>query len=169
MAYPFYPTGYPQYGNYFPQGYQPQQQIPQMVQSQTPSAQNPSPSGIIWISGISEAQMYPVAPNNAVALWENSGKVIYLKQADATGKPTMRIYDLVERTEPLSAPSSTADGKTPDYATKDDLGKIVGVVKGIDDIINSMRTDIDAMKSDMYGIAGKKKPTAKKEVVEDDA
>ena len=38
--------------------------------------QQQSPTGIIWVSGVQEAQLYPVAPNNAVALWENSGKAI---------------------------------------------------------------------------------------------
>lgn len=42
----------PAYGPYYP--YQ-----PQAVQQQ------PQTSGIIWISGLQEAQMYPVAPNNA--------------------------------------------------------------------------------------------------------
>ena len=87
MAYPFYQSPYQQFGGYYPQGYQPAAQ-PQMVQpqqmqpTQMPVAnQAPSTSGIIWVSGAQEAQMYPVAPNNAVALWENSGKLIYLKQA----------------------------------------------------------------------------------------
>ena len=114
--------------------------------------------------------MYPVAPNNAVALWENSGKTIFLKQADATGKPTMHVYDLVERTETVSTASDPqADKSSVPYATKEDLGKVVGVVKGIDDVISTMKNDIEAMKGDMYGIAGKKKPVKKAEVQEDDA
>ena len=56
------------------------------------------------------------------------------------------------------------------YATKDELGAVVGVVKGFDEILAGLRADIDTMKGDMYGIAGKKK-TARKtaEVTEDDA
>jgi len=167
MAYPFYQSPYQQFGGYYPQSYQPVAQ-PQMVQpqqmqpTQMPVAnQTSSTSGIIWVSGAQEAQMYPVAPNNAVALWENSGKLIYLKQADATGKPTMRIYELVERSESSCATSGTADEKTPDYASREDVAALAGAVKGI-------LGDIDQLKNDMYGVAGRKK-TAKKEVTEDDA
>lgn len=168
MAYnPYYPAPYQPYGSYLPQNYQ----MMQPAQPQQPPVQQPmnqTTSGIIWISGESEAAMYPIAPNNAVALWAKDGKTIFLKQADATGRPTLTVYDLVERKESASGDSSAADSKLIDYATKEDLGRIVGVVKGIDDVINGMKSDIDAMKSDMYGIAGKKKPV-KKEVVEDDA
>lgn len=170
---PAYP--YVSYQNPYQQSfYQPYQQQPimqpQPVQQQmSQQPQNYSPfvnqSGIIWISGPQEAQMYPIAPNNAVALWEKSGKSIYLKQADATGKPTITVYDLVERKDVNSFSDAPAENTT--YATKDDLAAVVGVVKGFDDIIGTLKTDIDTMKGDMYGIAGKKKP-AKKAEVEDD-
>lgn len=155
------------YGGWnIPQSYQGQpmmQQPVQPVQMQQPqTVQMQSPSGIIWISGMQEAQMYPVAPNNAVALWENSGKTIYLKQADATGKPTMRIYDLVERTENTSAAAGQHDEKAPSYVTKDELGTIVEAMK-------SLAGEIDTMKGDLYGVAGRKKTAKKAEVTEDDA
>lgn len=159
-AYPYYPV---QYGNpysYLPQGYQPMQQ-PQMMQNpqmQSQSQQSPTASGIIWVSGAQEAGMYPVAPNNAVALWEQSGKTIYLKSADATGKPTMKVYDLVERTDSISTASAVQDEKS--FATKDDVAALATAVKGI-------LGDLETVKGDLYGVAGRKK-TAKKEV-EDDA
>lgn len=172
MAYPYY--NYNPYQNYYQPNYQPiqnmnQPMMAQNVQSQAP-AQTYSPainqSGIIWVSGAMEAQSYPIAPNNAVALWEKSGKVIYLKQADATGKPTMTVYDLVERDQ--TASEGFGDQNT-EYATKSDLSAVVGVVKGFDELIGSIKSDVEAMKGDMYGIAGKKK-TAKKtpEVSEDE-
>lgn len=109
MAFPYYQQNYQPLGVYY-----------QQQQHQIPSG-----AGIIWVSGIQEAQMFPVAPNNAVALWENSGKVLYLKTADATGKPTLRIYDLVERTEMPSNASAVQDDKIPDYATKDEITAIL--------------------------------------------
>ena len=110
--------------------------------------------------------MYPVAPNNAVTLWNQNEAVVYLKQADATGKPTLKTYDLVERTQ--AAPTAS-DGKsvTTPYVTKDELSAVVGVVKGFDELIGNIKADIDAMKSDMYGIAGKKKTTARKPKAEE--
>lgn len=161
MAYPFTSYQNPYQQSYFPY---PQQMIQQQPQ------QNYSPivnqSGIIWISGESEAAMYPVAPNNAVALWTKDGKTIYLKSADATGKPSMKVYDLVERTETASDGASSSDVKTPTYATKDELSAVVGVVKGFDALIASMKSDIEKMSGDLYGIAGKKR--VKKAEAEED-
>lgn len=94
MAYNYYqPMGYtpmfqPQYQQM--QGNPVQPQIQQPVQAQ---------ATIIWVDGYNEAAMYPVAPNAAVALWDKSNPAIYLKRADATGKPSMQVYDLVERKE----------------------------------------------------------------------
>ena len=80
----------------------------------------------------------------------------------------MRVYDLVERAETPSESSEKADGKTDEYAKKSDLAAVVGVVKGFDELLGSLKSDIDTMKSDMYGIAGKKKAKKPVEVAEDD-
>lgn len=151
MAYPFYQPNYQPFSGYYPQTYQ---------QVQQPTQQNAQTTGIIWVSGAQEAQLYPVAPNNAVALWENSGKVIYLKTADATGKPSMRVYDLVERTEASPAVSGTQDVKTHDYATKEEINAITTAIK-------SITSEMEQMKGDLYGVAGRKR-TAKKEVTDDE-
>lgn len=103
MAYSYYPYQ----PNYFQppmpdqlaqlrqQQYQPMQQ---MTQQQAPS--------IVWVQSEMEAANYLVAPNSAVTLWDSNSPVVYLKQADASGKPSMKIYDLVERTQrPVQAPT----------------------------------------------------------------
>ena len=51
----------------------------------------------MWVDGIEEANNFYVAPNNAVQLWDKNSPCIYKKSADAAGKPTMQIFDLVER------------------------------------------------------------------------
>lgn len=77
-------------------------QQPQPMQTNmgplTPSG-GPQNNGIIWVSGKAEADGYLVAPNSAVALWDSNNPVIYLRQADSTGKPSTKVYDLVERTD----------------------------------------------------------------------
>ena len=159
------------YNPYFPVGYQPvyYQNPTQFNAYPTQSsvgATQPTQSGIIWVSGESEASMYPIAPNNAVTLWDKSGKTVYVKSADATGKPSMIVYDLVERTETPSDSVSASEDKLPAYATKDELSAVLSAIRGYDDTIGSIKADIDTIKGDMYGIAGKKKPTRK--VTEDD-
>lgn len=79
-----------------------QQVNSQTVQTSTPTAVPPAPpqnSGVIWVSGKEEADKWPIAFGCAVALWDANNPVIYLRQADSTGKPSTKVYDLVERTD----------------------------------------------------------------------
>lgn len=169
MAYP-----YTSYQNPYQQGYYPYQMMQQPMQTQPiqqpvqqapQTQQNYSPainqSGIIWISGLQEAQMFPVGPNSAVALWQKDGKTIYLKQADATGRPTLTVYDLVERAETAQDNGNGQDGKVSDFATKEELGVVVGAVKDYSVALNTIKADIESLKTDMYGVAGKRKATRK--------
>ena len=102
-SYPYY--GYQPYQMYQP--YQPPMadQLTQLRQQQFQPAQNvqqapqQTQSGMIWVQNEMEAANYLVAPNSAVTLWDSNSPVVYLKQADASGKPSMKIYDLVERTQ----------------------------------------------------------------------
>lgn len=113
----------PYYGNYMPNYYQPMQNyqpipmnqpsMPQnnqpqfQAQTQAPQTMPTNQPGIIWVPSEQAANEYLVAPNNAVALWDSNNPVIYMKQADASGKPSMKIYDLVERAQrPVQAPTA---------------------------------------------------------------
>jgi len=169
-AYPYYQTYPYPYQTPYPAYQQIQQPVPAQAPTFTPTvSQAASPiqqSGIIWISGEREAQMYPVAPNNAVTLWSQTEPVVYLKQADATGKPTLKIYDLVERVQ-TAEQATKAGAQTDDYAKKSDLAAVVGAMKGFDEVIGGIKSDIEAMKGDMYGIAGKNKRPARKQDTED--
>lgn len=175
MAYNYYPATYqpyifPQYQqNYqqMQQNYQPQQvQMQQPVQQQ-PQGQPTYNTSRIWVNGKSEADFFPIAPNTAVDLWDRDGKTLYQKRADATGKPSLIICDVTERTETPSDSSEAKDDKTLNYATKEELGAVVGAMKGFDGAIGSLRSEIENMKGDLYGLAGKKKSApAKKEEVE---
>lgn len=106
-----------------------QQQMPMMQTPQVP--QNPiAQSGVQWVSGEQEARNWMIAPNAAVALWDSTAPTVYLKQADASGKPTLKIYDLVERAEtPRTAPQE----KGVEFVTRkefDALAALVGEIKG---------------------------------------
>lgn len=84
--------------------YQPNmQQVPQ---------QQAAPS-IVWVQNETEAANYLVAPNSAVTLWDSNAPVVYLKQADASGKPTLTTYDLVERN---SRPAQAQQVPSVEYA-----------------------------------------------------
>lgn len=79
---------------YNPQQFNQSAHMPMQVQQQT---QPPMHNGFVWVDGIEEANSFYVAPNNAVQLWDKNAPTIYKKSADSTGKPSMQIFDLVER------------------------------------------------------------------------
>jgi len=88
---------------------------------------------IVWVPGSQAAFEYPVAPNSAVALWDSTAPVIYLKQADASGKPTTKIYDLVERTATAAPVSPTQAPQPPavEYATREQLDALAARVDAL--------------------------------------
>lgn len=93
-----YNNGIPDQGNRFAGQYQQNANFP--LQTTTPISapmQQPSNS-VIWVQGEEGAKAYMVAPGNTVQLWDSENPVIYLKSADMSGVPSMRIFDLVERT-----------------------------------------------------------------------
>lgn len=122
---PYYPQAMPD--NLMQMRQQMQPMAPQMPQApQNPVAQG----GVQWVSGEQEARGYLIAPNSAVALWDSTAPTVYLKQADASGKPTLKIYDLVERTE--TAPAAPQQ-KGVEFVTRDEfdrLAALVGEIKG---------------------------------------
>ena len=137
--------------NYFPVSYQPyyQPQLPTQTTYQN------TQSGILWVGNEQEAVSYPVAPNAAVALWGSSRPSVYIKQADASGKPTIKIYDLTERA--LNAPQGVSrdrESKDIEYATKSE--------------INAISRDFEALKEEIKILKKDIAKPRKKEVVEDD-
>ena len=124
---------YPYYGN--PSMPPMQDNLAQLRQQQMqaipPMPQNPLPqSGVQWVSGEQEARSWMVAPNAAVALWDSTAPTVYLKQADASGKPTLKVYDLVER---LASAPDTQKAPAAEYVTRkefDALAALVSEMKG---------------------------------------
>lgn len=126
---------YPYYQLPYQQGYQPQQFTQYNQQQQT--------SGILWVGSEAEAQSYPVAPNNAVALWDSTKPIIYLKQADASGKPTMKVYAIEER-----AAGVATQGPAADYAMKSDLDAIQAAIAAVKTDIKSIRRELKKKEDD---------------------
>lgn len=108
-----------------------QMQQPQMQPQMLQAPQNPvAQSGVQWVAGEQEARNWMIAPNAAVALWDSSAPTVYLKKADASGKPSLTIYDLVERTE---TPRTATQEKGVEFVTRkefDALAALVGELMG---------------------------------------
>ncbi len=131
---PYQPT-------YFPQPVP--DQLAQLRQQQMQPIQQPAPmqgqqvpqqtstgnggSGVIWVNDEQSALLYPVAPNSSVVLWDNNAPVVYLKQADATGKTSTQIFDLVER----HATVRTAQAANVEYVTREEYNALSARVEAL--------------------------------------
>lgn len=133
MAYNGFPATYQPM--YYPQQYQPQ--IPQQPAQQ-------QQNNIIWVSGEAGAKAYLVAPNTTVQLWDSEAQCIYLKSADASGMPSMKILDYSIRSQtPANGPvnGSAAQGISgQDYATKADVEALAGQ-------ITTLRAELDGLST----------------------
>ena len=128
MAYPYFNPYYPQP---MPDNLMQMRQQQMMQPAPPPVPQNPvATGGVQWVSSEQEARGYLIAPNSAVALWDSTAPTVYLKQADASGKPTLKVYDLVERAETASnAPQKPG----VEFVTREEfdrLAALVGEIKG---------------------------------------
>jgi hypothetical protein len=125
--------GFP--ATYQPMYYQPQYQTVQpsyVQQNQQGAQQNNS---IIWVSGEAGAKAYLVAPNTTVQLWDSEAQVIYLKSADASGMPSMKILDYTIRDmTPANGPVAASPASTinaQDYALRTDLDALAAQITAL--------------------------------------
>lgn len=114
-----YNNGFPiNYGYNVPQQPLIQQPVMQPYNQQVPQQD----SSLIWVLGEAGAKSFLIAPNKTVALWDSEAPVIYLKSADASGMPSMKVLDYKIRenkgTIPTAEPLKT---NTEDYVTKEEL------------------------------------------------
>lgn len=114
---------YPNYGGYT-QGFYPMPNQNQGI-NQNPQQSTPQNQGITWVQGESGAKAYIVAPNSTVVLWDSENPVIYIKSADMSGLPTMRILDWTERTAPQQPPIQKPAEKTEEYVTRQEFDEVV--------------------------------------------
>ena len=118
--------------NGFPATYQPVYYQPQYQ----PAQQN---SGIIWVSGEAGAKAYLVAPNTTVQLWDSEAQTVYLKSADASGMPSVKILDYTIRE--AAAPAQIASNANAQYVTKEEFETLYGQIKALKKQIDKLKGD----------------------------
>lgn len=118
------------YNNYYPMGYQnPYYQQPQQ-----------NASGLTWVQGEGAAKSYLVAPGNTVALFDNESQTIYIKSADASGMPSIKVLDYTFRD---STPLKAQNSAPTEFATKED--------------VESIRAEIESLRAKFGDVEGDKK------------
>lgn len=182
-----FPVTYPQMQPvppmYYPQQFQapvsqpPMQQPvaqPQPVQSQiTVQQAAPAPqtanNPIIWVQGEAGAKSFLVAPNTTVQLWDSENQTIYLKSADVSGMPSMKILDYTIRD---SAPANgqavanvtASDGKAPDFALKEDFALFQNELLALRSELASVKNELEGTRTDLDYVMTKRAAAKKREV-----
>lgn len=134
--------GFP--ATYQPMYYQPQYQVPYLQgtqMSQANQSQQIPNNNLIWVQGEAGAKSYLVAPNTTVQLWDSETQRIFLKSADASGMPSMKVLEYTIRDQtPANAPVAASTPQVtnpPDYATRAE--------------IEALAAQIDTLKAEIEG------------------
>ena len=109
---------YQDYNGFYPRfGGQP---IPQPQPMLQPQPQMQQTNSIIWVQGEAGAKSYLVSPNTSVPLWDSERNTIYIKSADTSGMPSMKILDYTIRGQSNEHPQITQT-QNADYVTHEEL------------------------------------------------
>lgn len=157
------------YGNYqpMPQPYpdrltQLQNQYQQAVNIPQMAPQPQINQGLLWVSGEIGAKSYLVAPNSTVLLMDSDASRFYLKSADQSGMPSLRIF---EYTEVQNAPQTSVIAQNSDlkeldskYVTReeyDSLKSLYGkILERLDSVVISDEPVEPITKSKSRGRGG---------------
>ena len=84
-----------------------------------PTYGNQNMGSFIWVNSEKEAADYPVTAGSGVLMMDRMSPAIYMKQADAYGRPLpLEVYDLVKRVPPEPEPPK-------EYVTADRLQEVI--------------------------------------------
>ena len=124
--------------------YQQAVNVPQMPQMQQPPQTN---QGLLWVSGEVGAKSYLVAPNSTVLLMDSDSSRFYLKSADNSGMPSLRIFEYKEVTNMAqNAPQGSLtsennlDGR---YVTRDEYDSLKRQYEEITARLDGMAANAD--------------------------
>lgn len=143
MAYaqnPYYYPQYPQAGAMPGQletlraPYQPQYQNPMSAgYPAQPAPQAGSP--MQWVQGEAAAKAWTVPPSTSAVLWDTEAPLIYIKTADQTGMPSMRVLQWAEYHPAPPQAQSTAGDYAPMHAVRELEEKVAALSERLNRMI----------------------------------
>ena len=117
-------------------------------------------NGMIWIQGVESAKAFQVAPNCTVVLWDSEQQCCYIKSADASGMPSMRILDYTIRSEAPKTAQNALYGNNTDIPTRQDLNALQGQIDTLRQQIERMNSYESALSANAAAAATGKQSTA---------
>lgn len=104
------------------QQYQPPQMQPVQQFQNVPQRQ--PQANMIWVQGEAGAKSYLIAAGNTVPLWDSETQTIYLKTVDASGVPSMRVLDYMERAQTPATPIPAAKNPGEEFVTRKEFEEL---------------------------------------------
>ncbi len=108
---------------------------PYQMQTQQ-SMQAPQTTGVIWVQGEAGAKSYLVAPNSTVYLWDSESQTIYVKSADPSGMPSIKVLEYKVR-------NTAPEAKTSNFVTRDELAAIQKEIERLKKEVGHNEPDAD--------------------------
>ena len=109
---------------------------PNFYPYQIQQPQPPQRTGVIWVQGEAGAKSYLVAPNSTVYLWDSESLTIYVKSADPSGMPSIKVLDYKVR-------NTTPEAKTSNFVTRDELAAIQKEIERLKKEVGHNEPDAD--------------------------
>ena len=121
-------------------------QQPRMIVPNPPTISvGPQPRDLEKVNGFDSARQYPMPPNSRVALFDINDDILYIKETDASGFPTIRRFRFHEEIE---TPNSTVEeGK---YVTVEEFNKFKEELINGQQLVWTAESDTDT-KSNKFG------------------
>ncbi len=133
-------NSYPYYNNIYGGGYYAQPQIQQPTQ-QTQPIFNTQNTNQIFVNGIEDVKTRQQPFNSTYNYTDNDQPKIYQKQVDATGKFTVKTFNIVEENG-----SSTTNNNNPNILSTETITTEIGLIKGEIQALNDKLDKIFAPK-----------------------
>jgi hypothetical protein len=140
MAFVNYPMGYyPQQNYYAPQTNPATDMLNTFKAPYQPQPMQNPQTPFIWVESEDAARAYLVAPGNTVVLWDSKNPYIYVRSADASGKPNTQIYEYKERTDTPTKAAEHVCSCGDKFVTKEDF-------KALQESVERLTQKIEAQK-----------------------
>ena len=146
-----YPT-VQNYGTFQPMPQPYQDRLAQLQNSYQQVLNVPQPAqqvnqGLLWVSGEVGAKSYLVAPNSTVLLMDSDSSRFYLKSADNSGMPSLRIFEYKEVLQNVpqaqNAQEINLDGK---YVTREEYEGLKRQYESIMERLDSMVSNNESVE-----------------------
>lgn len=106
---------------------------------QQPSAQPQINTNKIYVSGIEDARMRPLAPNSEYIFLDNEKSLLYQKKVDANGQFEVKAYEITEYNADMATQAQSAIDLS-NYVPRSEFEALQGEIKALNEKISNITT-----------------------------